>query len=94
MLVHTLNLSTTLAGIVTCASDSCNCMNMFLCRSGAAIVAEIRNSLSVFDKEFFNPLCFMQYYNSSVPFNEINHEVSENIYLKMLYVYIHLYRSI
>ena len=48
----------------------CVYMNPFY-RSGAAIVAEVRNSLSVFNKQFFNPLCFLQYYKSSVPFSEV-----------------------
>lgn len=45
-----------------------------MCRSGAAIVAELHRALSVFDKQFFNPLCFLQYYNSLVPLGGTNHD--------------------
>ena len=37
-------------------------------RTGAAIVVDSRYALpSVFENSYFNPLCFLQYYNSTVP---------------------------
>ena len=44
-----------------------------MCRSGAAIVGETQDILSVFDRHLHNPLCFLQYYNASVPPSGINH---------------------
>ena len=43
-------------------------------RSGAAIVVETQDVLSVFDRHFHNPLCFLQYYDASVPLSEISHD--------------------
>jgi len=44
-----------------------------LCRSGAAIVDETPDVLSLFNRHFHNPFCFLQYYNPVVPLSEINH---------------------
>ena len=67
-----------------------NIIDHAIYRLGAAIVAEIQNSLSVFDTQYFNPLCFLQYYNSAVPFSELNHEeVSEEINMQALTVSVH-----
>lgn len=46
----------------------------FYYRSGAAIVVETQDVLSVFDRHFHNPLCFLQYYDPSVPVSEISHD--------------------
>ena len=58
-------------------------------RLGAAIVVETREVLSVFDRHFHNPLCFLQYYNSSKPLSEVNNDkVCLPIYLNCVYVFI------
>ena len=44
-----------------------------VCRSGSAIVVETQDALSVFDRHYRNPLCFLQYYNASVPLAELYH---------------------
>lgn len=72
MLIPTLNSLTILAGMATMACNYYKIKKFSLCRSGAAIVTEMRNTLSGLNKQFFNPICFLQYHNSLVPFSEVN----------------------
>ena len=60
-------------------------LKLLIHRSGAAIVTEMRNTLSGLNKQFFNPLCFLQYYNSLLPFSEINNDEVSGCLLHILY---------
>ena len=47
------------------------CVCTYLYRTGAAVVVSSRYVIpSVFENSYFNPLCFLQYYNSVVPPSE------------------------
>ncbi|XP_065904297.1 uncharacterized protein [Dysidea avara] len=41
-------------------------------RLGASIVSEIINALPLFRRSYHNPLCFLQYYNTTTPFSKID----------------------
>ena len=49
-------------------------LSSHLFRLGASIVSEITNALPLFQKSYLNPLCFLQYYNNTIPFSEIDRD--------------------
>ena len=62
-------------------------------RTGAAIVAETEDVLSVHNRHFNNPLCFLQYYDSlSLPSKISQDEVCMYMHgTELHYIYIYTY---
>ena len=59
----------------------------FVYRLGAAVVVETGNfSLNMFNNIYYNPLCFLQYYNALIPPTLLDHVC--------VYTYIHEHSNV
>ena len=59
----------------------------FVYRLGAAVVVETGNfSLNMFNNIYYNPLCFLQYYNALIPPTLLDHVC--------VYTYVHEHSNV
>ena len=60
---------------------SLQCLRTYCFRLGASIVSEIINALPLFRRSYHNPLCFLQYYNTTTPFSKIDSNKVSGYYI-------------
>lgn len=66
----------------------------YLYRAGAGMVVSSKYVIpSVFENNYFNPLCFLQYYNPITPPNQWK-EVLMCVYIVTYVCYLHNYKAI